>query len=60
MRAAAGKANEKCEAAFYAGEWQLARGNGVDAKASLQIARDTCPKAFVEYSGAVAELKRLP
>jgi tetratricopeptide (TPR) repeat protein len=59
MRAAANNANNKCEASFFAGEWQLLQGNTTDAKASLQIARDTCPKTFAEYRSAVAELKRL-
>jgi lipoprotein NlpI len=59
MHAAAGNANDKCESAFYAGEWQLLRGNKADAKASLQIAADTCPRTFVEYHGAISELKRL-
>jgi lipoprotein NlpI len=35
MRAAAFNANEKCESAFYAGEWELLRGNREEAKASL-------------------------
>jgi tetratricopeptide (TPR) repeat protein len=58
MRAAAGKPDEKCEAAFYAGEWHLLRGNKPDAKTALQLAAETCPKMFFEYYGAVAELKR--
>jgi lipoprotein NlpI len=59
MRAAAGSANEQCESAFFAGEWQLLRGNKAEAKASLQVAVDTCPKTFVEYPGAISELRRL-
>ena len=59
MRAAAGKPEEKCEAEFYIGEWHLLRGNTADARTALQAAVDTCPKDFVEYAGAVAELKRL-
>jgi tetratricopeptide (TPR) repeat protein len=59
MREAATKPDEKCEAAFYAGEWQLLRGNKPDARTALQIAADTCPKTFYEYNGAVAELKRI-
>ena len=59
MRTAAGKPDEKCEAAFYAGEWQLLRGDKTQAKATLQIAADTCPKDFREYYGAVSELKRI-
>jgi lipoprotein NlpI len=59
MRTAAFNANEKCESAFYAGEWELLRGNSGEAKASLQVAADTCPRTFDEYDGAISELKRL-
>ncbi len=59
MRAAAGKPDDKCEAAFYAGEWLLLHGKKVEARPELQVASETCPKTFVEYFGAVAELKRL-
>jgi tetratricopeptide (TPR) repeat protein len=59
MRAAASKPDEKCEAAFYAGEWYLLRSKKVEGKNELQTAADTCPKTFMEYSGAVAELMRL-
>ncbi len=59
MRVAASKPDEKCEAAFYAGEWYVLRGKKAEAKSELQIAADTCPKSFAEYSGAVAELSRL-
>jgi len=59
MHEAATKPEEKCEAAFYAGEWQLLRGNKPDARTALQTAADTCPKTFYEYNGAVAELKRI-
>jgi rhomboid protease GluP len=59
MRTGARDANEKCESAFYAGEWELLRGNRGEAKASLQVAADTCPMTFVEYEGAISELKRL-
>jgi lipoprotein NlpI len=59
MRASARNANEKCESAFYLGEWELLRGNMEQAKSSMRIAADTCPRNFVEYSGAISELKRL-
>ena len=59
MRTGARSVNEKCESAFYAGEWELLRGNNGEAKASLQVAADTCPRTFVEYDGAILELKRL-
>ena len=41
----------KCESAFYAGEWELLRGHREEARASLQVAADTCPKTFVELRG---------
>jgi len=56
---AAGKPDERCEAQLYIGEWHLLRGNGAEAKPALQAAVDTCPKDFIEYVAAVAELKRL-
>jgi rhomboid protease GluP len=59
MRAMAGNARDKCESAFYAGEWELLRGNKAEAKTSLQAAVDICPKTFVEYDDAISELKQL-
>jgi hypothetical protein len=59
MLAAASNANEQCESAFFAGEWQLLHGNKAEARALLQVAVDTCPKTFVEYPGAISELRRL-
>jgi len=50
---------EQCEAHFFLGEWQLLRGNKTDAKSAFQAAVDVCPKRFLVYDGAVAELKRL-
>jgi lipoprotein NlpI len=59
IRTAASNPNEQCESAFYAGEWELLHGNKAEAKALLQVAIDTCPKTFVEYPGAISELRRL-
>ncbi len=59
MRAAAGNPDEKCEAAFYAGEWYLLSGKKAEAVPELQFASDTCPKSFIESFGAAGELKRL-
>jgi lipoprotein NlpI len=59
MSAVAAKPEERCEAQFYLGEWYLLRGNGAGAAGALRTAADTCPKAFYEYEGAIAELKRL-
>jgi len=35
---------QRCEAQFYLGKWQLLRNNGSDARSTLQAAVDTCPK----------------
>lgn len=52
--------NQKCEADFYIGEWQLARKNEVAAKPLLQQAVSECPHNFIEYFAAQVELKRQP
>ena len=57
--AAAATPEQKCEAQFYLGQWQVVKGNRADAETALRAAVDTCPKTFVEYRAAVAELKRL-
>jgi tetratricopeptide (TPR) repeat protein len=56
---AAENSDQRCEAQFYLGEWQLWHGRRDDAAKALHIAADTCPKGFLEYDGAVAELRRL-
>ncbi len=56
---AAGKLDEKCEAQFYIGQWHILQGDRAAAAAPLKAAVDTCPKGFIEYVGAVVELKRL-
>lgn len=57
--AATSKPDERCEALFYVGEWHLLRGDQATAAPTLKAAADTCPKTFIEYTGAQAELKRL-
>ena len=52
--------NQKCEADFYIGEWQLARKDGAAARPLLQQAVSECPHNFLEYSAAQVELKRQP
>jgi hypothetical protein len=49
------------QAAFYTGERHLLREHEhrSDAQPDLQKAANTCPKTFIEYAGAVAELKWL-
>ncbi len=48
-----------CEANFYEGERALWRGEQEAGAALLAAARDGCPRKFLEYDGAVAELSRL-
>ena len=57
--AAAVKPDDRCEAYFYIGQWYVLKDNKADAEAALKTALDTCPKTFIEYAAAVAELKRL-
>jgi lipoprotein NlpI len=56
---AAGTPPQRCEAQFYAGEWKLLHGDKAGAVTTLEAAATTCPKTFIEYKGAKAELKRL-
>jgi tetratricopeptide (TPR) repeat protein len=57
--AAAKNGDQACEAHFYSGAVSMAGKELVSAKRELSIARDTCPKSFREYRGAVALLKGL-
>ena len=57
--AAAGNPDQYCQAQFYIGQWHLVKGNAALAAAPLQAAIATCPKDFIEFTGAVAELKRM-
>jgi len=59
MQSAGGNVSEQCEAQFYGGEWKLLQGDRAAAAAALKAAADACPKTFIEYKGARAELKRL-
>jgi len=52
-------AGQDCEANFYAGEYQLIRGETGPARLSLSAALGKCSPGFLEYQGAVAELKRI-
>jgi rhomboid protease GluP len=56
---AASNPPERCEAQFYGGEWKLLQGDRAAAVTALKAAVETCPKTFIEYKGAQAELKRL-
>ena len=51
--------NQRCEANFYIGQWQLLRGSREQAASLLRDASAMCPSSFIEYEGAVAELRRL-
>jgi tetratricopeptide (TPR) repeat protein len=59
MVAAANKPDERCEAQYYLGQWNILRGAHANATEALHSAVESCPKTFTEYAGAVAELKRL-
>ena len=49
-----------CEANFYTGEMDLQQGKKDDAtRLFRRAAAADCPKSFIEYEGAVAELKAL-
>jgi tetratricopeptide (TPR) repeat protein len=57
--AAARTPAQECEAQFYVGEWRFLRKDRVGAAVAWQAAVDRCPKSFIEYKGARAELRRL-
>jgi hypothetical protein len=57
--AAAIKPDEQCEAQYYLGEWHLLRDDRAASIEALRKSVETCPKGFIEFDGAVAELKRL-
>jgi lipoprotein NlpI len=52
--------DQRCEAHFYLGEWQLARQRFNDARTNFQTAANTCPITFIEHAAARGELSRLP
>ena len=51
--------DQRCEAQFYIGEWYLLRRELGPAEKAFKRSADLCSKDFVEYQGAVVELKRL-
>ena len=59
MVAAADKPEDRCEAQYYLGQWYLMRDARARAIEPLHNAVNRCPKTFIEYAGALAELKRL-
>jgi lipoprotein NlpI len=60
QRAAARSPNQKCEADFYIGEWQLARGNVAAAAGLFRAAEAECPRDYIAFDAARHELRRLP
>jgi lipoprotein NlpI len=51
--------DQTCEAHFYLAHWHLLRNERESALPLLKQAEAGCPKDFLEYEGAVAELRRL-
>jgi lipoprotein NlpI len=53
------QSEQRCEANFYLGQWHILRGERDRAVALLKDAQAGCARDFLEYEGAVAELRRL-
>ena len=53
------KKGQVCEANFFGGELALQRGQKDEARRLLGLAAGDCPKTFIEYDSAKAELKAL-
>jgi lipoprotein NlpI len=51
------KKGQVCEANFFGGEFALQRGRKDEARRLLDLAAEDCPKTFIEYNSAKAELK---
>ena len=56
---AAIKKGQVCEASFYGGKLALQRGKKDDAKRLFELAAAECPRSFLEYGAANAELRTL-
>ena len=50
---------QKCEANFYIGALRLTEHRKDEATSLFRTALETCPRFFIEYDGANAELQRL-
>jgi lipoprotein NlpI len=50
---------QRCEVNFYLAEDDLMHQRKAAARTKLQTAKEICPKTFVEYGAALAELHRL-
>jgi lipoprotein NlpI len=53
------KKGQVCEANFYSGELALQRGTREEAVRLFRLAAADCPKTFIEWSAANAELKAM-
>jgi lipoprotein NlpI len=53
------KKGQVCEVNFYSGELALQRSDKDEAARLFKLAAADCPKGFIEYDSAVAELKAL-
>jgi lipoprotein NlpI len=62
VAAAGGKERKgrECEARYYAAERLIAQKSLGEARGLLEKARDECPRDYIEYREAVAELSKLP
>lgn len=52
-------AAQRCEGNFYIAEWHLAHNDTASATPLLLAVSSSCPTDFIEYSSALAELKRM-
>ena len=50
---------QRCEAVFFIAQWHIAAGRREQALPLLKEAQSGCPKNYIEYEGALAELRRL-
>jgi tetratricopeptide (TPR) repeat protein len=50
---------QRCEAHFYVGGWQMVKGDTTAASRAFKTAAQTCPKDLTGYRSAHAELLRL-
>ena len=53
------RVEQRCEADYYLGQWHLIQGRQEPAVTHFRAAQRECPRFFLEYAGAAAELKRL-
>lgn len=53
------QSEQRCEANFYLAQWHLLRAERERALPLLKEAQSGCAREFLEYEGAVAELRRL-